>query len=237
MRKKIIICALSVFLLILSGVLAFYLHGQNRPIAGLSGDNRTLLRVWMLHSPGGAARWVETQLSTYERQHPGVLIYLRQVSADELTAEEALLPDVVLYRPGDIPDPDGLFLPISGDAPIFAGLLSGGRQVAYPLCWGAWVLAVDSAYDPQTAATPAPTTLLGRPSSTLSPEQTPALFPLEKANAANCPLLSPGGCALYALREIFVNQAYPRWTDDFAQFPSDAVYQRCLLYTSPSPRD
>ena len=226
MRKKIIICALSVFLLILSGVLALYLHGQNRPIAGLSGDNRTLLRVWMLHSPGGAARWVETQLSAYERQHPGVLIYLRQVSADELTAEETLLPDVVLYRPGDIPDPDGLFLPISGDAPIFAGLLSGGRQVAYPLCWGAWVLAVDSAYDPQTAATPAPTTLLGRPSSTLSPEQTPALFPLEKANAANCPLLSPGGCALYALREIFVNQAYPRWTDDFAQLPSDTVYQR-----------
>ena len=108
MRKKIIICALSVLLLILSGVLAFYLHGQNRPIAGLSGDNRTLLRVWMLHSPGGAARWVETQLSAYERQHPGALIYLRQVSADELTAEENLLPDVVLYRPGDIPDPDGL---------------------------------------------------------------------------------------------------------------------------------
>ena len=125
MRKRIVICALSVLLLILSGVLAFYLHGQNRPIAGLSGDNRTLLRVWMLHSPGGAARWVETQLSAYERQHPGVLIYLRQVSADELTAEETLLPDVVLYRPGDIPDPDGLFLPISGDAPIFAGLLSG----------------------------------------------------------------------------------------------------------------
>ena len=23
-----------------------------------------------------------------------------------------------------------------------------------------------------------------------------------------------------------MNQAYPRWTDDFAQFPSDAVYQR-----------
>ena len=169
---------------------------------------------------------METQLSAYERQHPGVLIYLRQVSADELTAEETLLPDVVLYRPGDIPDPDGLSLPISGDAPIFAGLLSGGRQVAYPLCWGAWVLAVDSAYDHQTAATPAPTTLLGRPSSTLSPEQTPALFPLEKANTADCPLLSPGGCALYALREIFANQAYPRWTDDFAQLPSDAVYQR-----------
>jgi len=134
MRKKIIICALSVLLLILSGVLAFYLHGQNRPIAGLSGDNRTLLRVWMLHSPGGAARWVETQLSAYERQHPGMLIYLRQVSADELTAEESLLPDVVLYRPGDITDPDGLFLPISGDAPIFAGLLSGGRQVAAGHC-------------------------------------------------------------------------------------------------------
>lgn len=55
MRKKIIICALSVFLLILSGVLAFYLHGQNRPIAGLSGDNRTLLRVWMLRTVGGNA--------------------------------------------------------------------------------------------------------------------------------------------------------------------------------------
>ena len=142
MRKKIIICALSVLLLILSGVLAFYLHGQNRPIAGLSGDNRTLLRVWMLRTPGGAARWVETQLSAYEKQHPGVLIYLRQVSADELTAEESLLPDVVLYRPGDITDPDGLFLPISGDAPIFAGLLSGGRPrsrgaaYAFPQCGG-----------------------------------------------------------------------------------------------------
>ena len=56
MRKKIIICALSVFLLILSGVLAFYLHGQNRPIAGHSGDNRTLQRVWMLHTPGAAVR-------------------------------------------------------------------------------------------------------------------------------------------------------------------------------------
>lgn len=140
MRKKIIICALSVLLLILSGVLAFYLHRQNRPIAGLSGDNRTLLRVWMLHSPGGAARWVETQLSAYERQHPGVLIYLRQVSADELTAEETLLPDVVLYRPGDITDPDGLFLPISGDAPIFAGLLSdGGRwRIRFAGARGCW---------------------------------------------------------------------------------------------------
>ena len=55
MRKKIIICALSVFLLILSGVLAFYLHGQNRPIAGLSGDNRTLLRVWRRGAVGGNA--------------------------------------------------------------------------------------------------------------------------------------------------------------------------------------
>ena len=57
---------------------------------------RDEVRVWMLHSPGGAARWVEAQLSAYERQHPGVLIYLRQVSADELTAEETSLPDVVL---------------------------------------------------------------------------------------------------------------------------------------------
>ena len=56
MRKRIVISALSVLLLIMSGMLAFYLHGQNRPITGLSGDNRTLLRVWMLHSPGGAAR-------------------------------------------------------------------------------------------------------------------------------------------------------------------------------------
>ena len=230
MRKRIIICALSVLLLTSACAAAFLLHGQNRPIAGLSGDARTLLRVWMLRSPGGAARWVEAQLVAYERQHPGVRIYLRQVSADELTAPEAVLPDVVLYAPGDIPDPDGLFLPISGDAPIYAGLLSGGQvrgeQLAYPLCWGAWVLTVDSAYDPQAAATPAPTTLLGRPSATLSPEQTPALFPLDKANSSDCPLLSPDGCALYALREIFANQAYPRWTDDFAQLPSDAVYQR-----------
>ena len=58
MRKKIIICVLSVFLLILSGVLEFYLHGQNRPTGRLSCKNRTLLRLWMLRTPGGAARWV-----------------------------------------------------------------------------------------------------------------------------------------------------------------------------------
>lgn len=230
MRKRIIICALSVLLLAAAGAAAVLLRGQNRPIAGLSGDARTLLRVWMLRSPGGAAKWVEQQLSAYERQHPGVLIYLRQVSPDELTAPEAVRPDMVLYAPGDVTAPESLFLPISGEAPIFAGLLAGGQhqgeQFALPLCWGAWVLTVDSAYDPQAAATPAPTTLLGRPSATSAPSQTPAPFPWDAANAADCPLLSPGGCALYSLREIFADAEYPRWTEEFAQLSSSAVYER-----------
>lgn len=229
MARRIIRCLLSVAALLAAAALLM-ISGNQAPTAGLSGDARTLLRVWLIHAPGGAAKWVDAQMSAYERHHPGTLIYLRQVSPEELRAPEAILPDIVLFMPGDVQAPESLFSPLTSDAPLFAGLLSGaqrqGETYALPLCWGAWALAVDAAYDDQPATTPAPTTLLGRPAATASPEATAAPFPLEKANAADCPLLSPGGCALSALRAIFADQTMPRLTADFAQLTPDAVYQR-----------
>lgn len=228
MARRIIRYLLS--LAAFGAVAVLLLSHQPMAIPGLSGDARTLLRVWLIHAPGGAAKWVDAQMSAYERLHPGTLVYLRQVSPEELMAPEAILPDIVLFMPSDVQAPKALFSPLTSDAPLFAGLLSGaqrqGETYALPLCWGAWALAVDAAYDDQLAATPAPTTLLGHPAATVSPEETAAPFPLEKANAADCPLLSPGGCALSALREIFANQALPRLTADFAQLAPDAVYQR-----------
>ena len=228
MTRRIIRILLSVLALLAAAAGLVLLSGSPAPIAGLSGDGRTLLRVWLMHAPGGAAKWLDAQISAYERQHSGTAVYLRQVSPAELHAAEAVQPDIVLYMPGDVQQPEVFFAPLISDAPLFSGLWAcgqrQGQQLAMPLCWGAWVLALDSAYDDQPAATPAPTTLLGH--SAASPEPTAAGFPRAKANAADCPLLSSGGCALYALREIFAEEEFPRWTADFAQLQADVVYQR-----------
>ncbi|MBR6668436.1 MAG: hypothetical protein IKL25_08780 [Clostridia bacterium] len=202
------------------------LHDQSR-LPGLKMKDRTLLRIWVIGSPGGGQAWLKGRLQQFEKQHPQVSTYLRTVPAEELSAPEAVIPDVVLYLPGDLQDPASRFLPLTGDVSslLREELLRCGRwqnqQYGLPLCWSAWALAIDSALEPGTALTPAPTTLLGRPAATAAASTPEPAYPLEAARQADCALQSPGGAALFTLMLLDVRPPLP---DDFGTLSSADVY-------------
>ncbi|MBQ7848151.1 MAG: hypothetical protein IJ343_00305 [Clostridia bacterium] len=197
------------------------------PVPGLEGGDRTLLRIWLMGSPGGAQSWLTQQLRRWEKQHPCVTTYLRAVAPEEAQSPEAVLPDMILYMPGDLNNPAGGLQPLACPDGLREELLRCGRwqgeQLGLPLCWGAWVLAVDSALEPGTALTPAPTTLLGKPAATSSPTASPG-YPLAAAAAADCPIQSPGGMALFSLQLLLPPGERPPFPDDLAQKTSASVY-------------
>ena len=200
---------------------------------GLAADDRVLLRIWVVSAPGGGQAWLKAQLRAFEKQHPQVSTWLRIVPAEELTNPDAVLPDVMLYMPGDLTAPDSLFLPLSGEMlarenPLLREeLLRCGRwrnqQYGLPLCWSAWVLAIDSALEPGSAVTPAPTTLLGKPAATRDVAATPTPgYPLAAAMQAECALQSPGGAALFTLGMML--EESPALPDNFGTLTSGEVY-------------
>lgn len=201
-------------------------------IPGLGAKERVLLRIWVVDAPGGGQAWLKEQLRLFEKQHKGVSTYLRQVSAEELTAPDALLPDIVLYQAGSITEPQTFFLPLSGEAAASDGILREallrcgrhhGRQYGLPLCWGAWVLALDGALEPESIATPAPTTLLGRAAATDAPSATATPgYPLAAVRETACALQSPGGAALFTLGLML--EEHPPLPDDFATLTSAETY-------------
>lgn len=231
--KKALAAALCTLLIVLAALMLPGMMAGNADIPGLSPKDRVLLRIWMVDAPGGGQAWLKGQLKAFEKQYPGVSTYLRTVSVEELTSPDTVLPDVVLYMPGSLTDPQSIFLPLSGDmvgrepSAIREELLRCGRwqtqQYGLPLCYGAWVLCIDSALEPGSAVTPAPTTLLGRPAATDSPTATsePA-YPLAEASQAECALQSPGGAALFALASLLEER--PPLPEGFGTLAADAVY-------------
>ena len=206
---------------------------RDADIPGLTAEDRVLLRIWAVDSPGGAQAWLKAQLRQFEKQHPGVSTWLRTVSAEELANPDAILPDVVFYMPGDLTNPQDLFLPLTGDmaaresGPLREELLRCGRwqgvQYGLPVCWSAWVLAIDSALEPGTALTPAPTTLLGRPAATASASASPTPgYPLSAAAQADCALQSPGGAALFMLSLLL--EDIPALPEGFGSLTPTEVY-------------
>lgn len=228
-----LVCVLVLVVLI---VLAPGLVGQTNAsdVPGLSVPTRTLLRLWLINAPGGAQQWLTAQLQKWEQQHPGCATYLRSVTPSALTDDDAVLPDIVLYMPGDVETPDTLFMPLGGNAVDREGILHpalkrAGRwqntQYGLPLCWGAWALAINSSLEPGSALTPAPATLLGKPAATLKPQpSTTPDFPLQAALESASPLQSSGGAALFTLGLLLKDLARLPLPNDFAQLSPAAVY-------------
>ncbi len=230
-----ILCPLLAAAAIAGGMMALVqqLQTPDASIPGLTAEDRTLLRIWILDAPGGAEKWLTQQLRSFEKAHPALSTWVRHVSAQDVLSNDALLPDVLLYMPGSIREPDRLFTPLTGDA-VQGGILreallrcgrSQQQQYALPLCWGAWVLAIDSSLEPDAALTPAPTTLLGRPmrSEPVAASPTPG-YPLPRAHQADCALQSPGGPALFTLGMLIDPLDRPPLPDGFGQEASVGVY-------------
>ncbi len=210
---------------------------QETPIPGLDAKERTLLRIWVTNAPGGAQPWLTEALRAWEKQHPGVMTYLRTVTPDALQDAEAVLPDVLLYMPGDITAPQEVFVPLSGSLTARESLLRSGRwqgqQYGLPLCWGAWVLAIDGSLDPANATTPAPTTLLGKPAATPVTTETPG-YPLDAAARADCALQAPSGASLFALSCLLNPEERPPLPEGFATMAPAEVYGAFLARKAAS---
>ena len=229
--RKAAVAALCLGLLALAAWGATHLPDAAR-LPSLAAKERKLLRIWTISAPGGGQAWLKDQLRLFEKQHPGISTYLRTVSSEELSQPDAVLPDVVLYMPGDVTEPAASFLPLSGEMAARDGLLREellrcgrwrGKQYGLPLCWGAWVLAIDSTLEPGSAATPAPTTLLGRPAATADVSATPEPgYPMEAAMQQPCPLQSPGGAALFTLGLLL--EEHPPLPESFGTLSSTEVY-------------
>lgn len=229
--KRVLPCLLA--LALTAALLLFRPGPGGDPLPGVPDGSRELVRIWCVSSIGGGQAWLKAALRRYEQTHPGVMTYLRTVAADELTAPDAVLPDLVLYMPGDLTDPS-LFAPLSGaltaDEPLLRCGRWQGQQLGLPLCWGGYVLVLNSSLDPASAVTPAPTTLLGRPAATNAPDATPTPgFPLEAALRADEPVQAPSGAALFALG-LTLSDARPPLPEHIGTMSAADVYQRYLAH-------
>lgn len=199
--KRMIVCLTALGLI--ACLLFLRPQAPSGSLPGVPDSSRELLRIWTISSIGGGQAWLKAVLKQFEKSHPGVMTYLRTVPADELVREDAVLPDLVLYLPGDLTDPS-MFAPLSGVLAADEALLRCGRwrgqQFGLPLCWGGYVLTIDESLEPENAVTPAPTTLLGRPAETTDPAATPTPgYPLAAAATADEAIQAPAGASLFAL--------------------------------------
>ena len=230
MKRRSVICLVGLALTAAAALLLCASpRGERLPGAELARGR--LVRVWMVSSVGGGESWLRACLKEWEAAHPGVMTYLRAVSAEELVREDAVLPDILLYTPGDLTTPEALFTPLSGTEIIREPLLRCGRwrgqQYGLPLCYGGYVLAIHGALEPQHAATPAPTTLLGRPAATASPDATATPgFPLAAAQKADTPLVCPRGAAGFTLACLLAPEERPALREPA---PAPAEAYRCFL--------
>ena len=228
---RTLLCALAILLAAALVLLTPpLLSRQTAPRLPYAAD-RTLLRVWVTSSIGGGQSWLKEQLKAWEKRNPGVMTYLRAVSPDEIIEEGAVLPDLILYMPGDFTAPEEIFSPLSGALSAREPLLRAGKwrgqQYGLPLCYGAWVLAIDSAIEPGSASTPAPTTLLGRPMPTDPAHATEAPgFPLEAASQAAIAIQAPAGGGLFSLMTLLPER--PPLPEDFASLTPAEVYSGFL---------
>ncbi len=200
-----------------------------RQLPGKANSERTLLRIWITSSVGGGEAWLRQQVKRFERAQPGVQTYIRVVSPDECLRDDAVLPDLVLYLPGDFTAPEAIFAPLSGVTGAQEALLRAGRwqglQYGLPLCYAAYALAIDGALEPDSAATPAPTTLLGVPAATDPPDTAqPRGYPLEAASAADVALQAPEGCGLFTLAALLPTDARPPLPEDFGTLSAAQVF-------------
>lgn len=145
---------------------------------GISAPEKRLLRIWLIEDNLSASGWLKRQAARLEKEQKGVFVYLRTAQSQELMQPDSVLPDLILFRPGAVKDPDGLFLPLTGDFPLSDGALRAGRwkgmQYAVPVCMDGYVLVYDPSLTGAIAATPAPTPLLGigaAPSLTPAPQR------------------------------------------------------------------
>ena len=105
------------------------------------------LTVWLM--PGGVndRKLLNQACAAFEKQQPGVRVFLRTVTAEEWTAADAVIPDVALLATGSLNIPERVLVPLAGIEEAGASGRSGGVTYALPLWLEANVLSFPHSMD------------------------------------------------------------------------------------------
>lgn len=150
------------------------------------------LTVWIMPGEVNDRKLLNEACMAFEKERPGVRVFLRTVTAEEWTAQDAVLPDVALLTTGSLNIPEKVLLPLTGMEEVGASGRSGGVTYALPLWLEANVLSFPKEWvEPGTTIQPASSALLSSP----SPEATESGM-IEAENLPWKKLLEPGALAL-----------------------------------------
>ena len=93
------------------------LYGGEAMPPGVKKPERQLTTVWLYGELPGAAAWLRQQAAAYGRRHPGVSVWLRTVSAQDVEQMASAPPDVLVFNAGrEVPAGQAIPLCMSGYA-------------------------------------------------------------------------------------------------------------------------
>lgn len=115
---------------------------DNRMAERLRPARLRTLTVWQVPGQVEDARLLSSLCAAFEKQNPGVRIFLRTAWPGEWNQADTVLPDVLLFGTGDVQEPQKLLLALAPqEEQTFACAQSGGSVYALPLWISPEVLA------------------------------------------------------------------------------------------------
>lgn len=151
-RLSVLSALLATALLLYSmpGLLTRYFSSAGRTDDRLKPAKARTMVVWVTSWMEEDRKLIASLCTAFEKQQPGLRIYLRRADAQELSVPDAVLPDVVLHVTGDISSPtDGLIsitLPAEMQNGTAASGCFQGRQYGIPLWYSPMVFSVPKAW-------------------------------------------------------------------------------------------
>lgn len=135
---------------LLPGLVTQRLSDTGRTEQSLKPARARTMVVWVTSWQPEDRSLLSGLCTAFEKQNPGLRIYLRRVDAEELYTPGAVLPDVVLHAPGEIPAPEKVLLPLAAPAgypenAVWSGMHQGSLY-ALPLWYSPNVLCLPSGW-------------------------------------------------------------------------------------------
>ena len=201
-RRTGVITALlltAALFLSMPGILrAFVPLDTNRMDERLRPPRMRTLTVWMIPGKTGDEKLISQACAAFEKAHPGVRIFLRVADAEELYADDAVLPDVALFDTGGVNMPEEAFLPLADGAESSA--MYAGVSYAVPLWLSPSVISLPRSWMQAEAAPRSPSLLADSPPAEEEAREVvdASALPWERITQAGA-LQCPDGVALQQL--------------------------------------
>lgn len=152
-RRWSVLSALLVTALLMycmPGLLTRHLGGTGRTDDRLKPAPSRTMVVWVTSWMEEDRTLISSLCSAFEKQQPGLRIFLRRVDAAELYAPDAVLPDVVLHATGDVLSPGDALLPLALPEGFAEDAVASGRSqgslYGVPLWYSPMVFSVPKAW-------------------------------------------------------------------------------------------